>query len=115
MTDYTRSVRIGDNSPWGKIDLVQDVAPGVQFVSTPSHGGVHLDKCRRQMMPKGWHDEWWEEDCCAVVPFAVFSRETLPPRPFLTKKALRESLDRFHPKATEKLREFDPQNPIFAN
>ena len=31
-----------DHSPWGRPDHVETIAPGLSFVSTPSHGGYFV-------------------------------------------------------------------------
>ena len=64
--------KVGGPSPWGAIDAVENIAEGVVFVSTPSHGGVWLSGERLAGMPlyllapsqfyqAGSH--WFEEDC----------------------------------------------------
>jgi hypothetical protein len=62
-------------TPWGQADRVQEVGPGVTFVTTPSHGGFHLDAARNARVPRAWRDAtwsgqglrgWYEEDCDAV-------------------------------------------------
>lgn len=34
------------SSPWGKVDYQKDIAPGLAFVGTPSHGGFWLSPDR---------------------------------------------------------------------
>jgi hypothetical protein len=60
------------NTPWGHADHVVKLAEGVHFVSTPSHGGFHLDPERNAIVPPEWKDAtfrklgergWYEEDC----------------------------------------------------
>ena len=58
-------------TPWGESQSITEVAEGVQFVKTSSHGGYKLSTERLQQMPdclkattafyKG--DGWFEEDC----------------------------------------------------
>jgi len=57
-------------TPWGIADSVTEVAPGITFYSTPSHGGYHLSPERRAAMPPAIRDKetfargnWYEEDC----------------------------------------------------
>lgn len=73
--------RMGDSSPWGRIDFTVRLAEGITLVSTPSHGGVHLSPERQAALPEwarsipdNWCDkpEWWEEDCEVAVPLFVF-------------------------------------------
>jgi hypothetical protein len=54
---------------------VKEIAPGITWYSTPSHGGFHLSPERMQAMPEHLRacsftrDAWFEEDCswCGVV------------------------------------------------
>ena len=65
-------------TPWGQADHHQAIAPGIDFYSTPSHGGfklsperlarisvMNLVRCRTGLPLQGW----FEEDCdwCIVV------------------------------------------------
>ena len=74
------------NTPWGVADDVTTLAPGICFVSTPSHGGFWLSPERRAEMPEPYRSiktfaggNWYEEDCdCALVILAfpdVFPKE----------------------------------------
>ena len=57
------------STPWGQPDQQAEIAPGIIFVSTPSHGGYFLTRERRAMMPKKYNrdtfagGDWFEEDC----------------------------------------------------
>jgi len=67
--------RIGSDSPWGVIQSVSRVRPGVVFVSTASHGGYALtDKAAKRVariardtypshVPATRDWQWLEEDC----------------------------------------------------
>lgn len=62
----------GGTSPWGVIDHVVAVAPGIAFVTTPSHGGYYLAPDRLQAVDARWGcpGPWFEEDRdWAVVAF----------------------------------------------
>ena len=59
-------------SPWGEPDHQEDIADGIVFVSTPSHGGFFLDAKRNAKGPAAWRAAstggqgkrgWYEEDC----------------------------------------------------
>lgn len=52
-------------TPWGQADYAREIAPGIVFYGTPSHGGFHLDRDRQKNMPKGLKrsEPWYEEDC----------------------------------------------------
>ena len=79
----SQTKRIGEYSPWGLIDASDTLAPGIAFVSTPSHGGIFLDydheqsipvevrKIARQYAPVGWY----EEDCDLAIPVLWFAEE----------------------------------------
>lgn len=87
MTAATNGVRFDDlepeatdASPWGPIQYAHNLAEGIVFVSTASHGGFWLSQERRDAVPAlwrryaaswshGWGDQWYEEDCaaCAVI------------------------------------------------
>lgn len=72
-------VRVGDWSPWGRVDCVTHVAPGIQFVSTDRHGGYVVSRERLASMPEHLRrcsfnaaegaPRYFEEDCswCAVA------------------------------------------------
>lgn len=67
----------GSRSPWGKVDHVDTVAPGIWFAGTPGHGGYKLDAKRNKEVPTalrrkgGWYEEdlWW---AAVAVTFPVF-------------------------------------------
>jgi hypothetical protein len=60
---------------WGVPDTIKEIAPGIDFVTTPSHGGYILSPERYAQMPDNLRqcsftgDNHFEEDCswCAVV------------------------------------------------
>jgi hypothetical protein len=62
-------------TPWGISDSAEQIAGGITFYSTPSHGGFHLSPERMQAMPEHLRacsytkNESFEEDCswCAVA------------------------------------------------
>jgi hypothetical protein len=51
-------------TPWGMSQDVTVVADGVEFHSTPTHGGYWVSAERRKRMPN-WmpRQAWYEEDC----------------------------------------------------
>ena len=69
------------NTPWGLSDTVWDLLPGVQWINTPSHGGLRISReyARQHFSPEClkslWHGEqqgafiFFEEDCdwCLAV------------------------------------------------
>ena len=38
------------NTPWGNADWKNELAPGIIFYSTPSHGGIWLSEGRRKAL-----------------------------------------------------------------
>lgn len=59
-------------TPWGPSQHVVNVAEGIRFVETASHGGYLLDADRNARIPLAWraiswngngHRGWYEEDC----------------------------------------------------
>ena len=60
----------GGASPWGRIQDVRELAEGIAFVSTASHGGFKVDRKRNARVHKALRvaTGWYEEDCeCAHV------------------------------------------------
>lgn len=68
-------------TPWGVAQDVETLAEGILNVGTASHGGIHLDKVRNEMMPESVRNAngWYEEDCewalVAMVFPAAFSEK----------------------------------------
>lgn len=74
------ALRVGDESPWGEIDYLDQIAEGIYQVETPSHGGVmmdvHSDFVKEDLsdpawdVGEGWHN-WlcFEEDAAYAVAF----------------------------------------------
>ena len=66
------------STPWGHPDIVTEIAPGIVFYSTPSHGGYWLSPARVAAMPKPLRDfqpfagpNFYEEDAdWAIVALA---------------------------------------------
>lgn len=71
------------HTPWGHADHIEKIAPGIEGVSTPGHGGIHLDAAHIKRLPAaigaGYSGSraWWEEDCDWAVPFLLFEKEML--------------------------------------
>ena len=64
-----------ESSPWGQIDEVIPLIPGIDLVSTPSHGGARVTREAAMLLSPmarkcGFRDSgylWFEEDCCEQV------------------------------------------------
>src|ERR1700733_7454301 len=74
MTPSTTTARTIPNidTPWGRSDRCTELAPGIVFASTPSHGGFRLHPEMNARVPAEWRDAsfngngrsgWYEEDC----------------------------------------------------
>ena len=61
-------------TPWGKAEFIDTIAPGIVFYASNSHGGFHLSADRLEKIdPRGrayaakWShgfgNSWFEEDC----------------------------------------------------
>lgn len=73
--------RTGSSTPWGTADGVTPVGRGIEFVSTPSHGGYYVPDAllrfiptARQAWAKRWSGSvnWYEEDCCWAAVAEAF-------------------------------------------
>ena len=101
-------MRIGTRSPWGPVDHIEPVAPGVVFVSTPGHGGIHLDAERVAGMPRAFFGAstdrdgvWWEEDCAwalvAITYPDAFPRQDWHPEDYDPVSYAWEVARRYYP------------------
>ena len=65
----------GKSSPWGKIQYVSPVIPGIHAVSTVGHGGLKLDRKYNALIPESLRAEggWYEEDCEWSIPYVILS------------------------------------------
>lgn len=61
-------------SPWGEVDCQMFVAEGINFVTTPGHGGFKLDRKQNQQIPQCFRRKagWYEEDCEAAIVIFFF-------------------------------------------
>ncbi|XAI97217.1 hypothetical protein [Dolichospermum phage Dfl-JY45] len=59
-----RSPQTGERCPWGVIEEVTDVAPGIVFVTTSTHGGYRLSPGRVSAIDPRWgvSGPWFNED-----------------------------------------------------
>lgn len=70
-------VFLGMNTPWGRADRADRVAPGIGFVATPGHGGAKLDRIRNAKVPAPLRQRggWYEEDVDMAIVFYFFADE----------------------------------------
>jgi len=64
-------------TPWGRAQSIQNVADGIVFVGTPSHGGFWLAPEHRKTMHKKFKAQsaskaYYEEDCDALLVYLAF-------------------------------------------
>lgn len=66
-------IRVGSRTPWGIADSVTHLAPGIDVIGTPGHGGVKLSRNRNREVDPAWRAEagWYEQD--EAVAIAVVS------------------------------------------
>ena len=79
MTTTEQTIKEGSHSPWGTVQEVYPVIPGMIFVSTAGHGGIKLSRQFNAKMPAYLRKPggWYEEDCEWSLVFAVFEKEIL--------------------------------------
>lgn len=116
------------NTPWGKSDHIEKVADGVQWVSTPGHGGlmikeeVALEKLSEAAREVGeWFNGYlcYEEDIAWVVPLweaqewweKSFQYGDKKGRPDLQKEYLRKSIEFWYPAYAIHVDIIDLDNP----
>jgi hypothetical protein len=68
-------MREGMNTPWGKAQSAEQLAPGIFAVSTAGHGGIKLDRKLNSKVPEYMRRKggWYEEDCEWAIPYVIFS------------------------------------------
>ena len=115
-------MRIGMGSPWGTVDYVEPCAPGITWVSTPGHGGVHLDAAHVVGMPDAFMGAstdrggvWWEEDCswslvAIVYPYA-FPRQSHHPEGYNPVAHAWETARRYFAAELDEARDVLPAEP----
>lgn len=61
-------------TPWGQSQVIYNVAPGIIFASTASHGGFKLDRALNAQVPAEARKRggWYEENCEWAIPFLTF-------------------------------------------
>lgn len=105
-------------TPWGQSDHEVELAPGITFYGTPSHGGIKLSAARDKKIPQaareyaqqwvGGKAGWYEEDVAANIPWLVFFDEIkasdLTDYKHVTREMLVRSLEFCDPKILESLR-----------
>ena len=62
-------------SPWGPAQSTTQIAPGIYWISTASHGGYYISQERLADMPQKYKQlvwikdrpNWFEEDCAWIA------------------------------------------------
>jgi hypothetical protein len=88
-------MREGQSSPWGSIQHVERLAPGVWSASTAGHGGIKLSPARNKAIPAAARtsDGWYEEDCQWAIPayiHADIAAAIVPGRPDIIAATLKQ-------------------------
>lgn len=87
-------------TPWGPSQNIKDLAPGIQEVSTRSHGGYKLDRKRNAQVPEVFRQPggWYEEDCDYAIVVLMFP-DAFKEEPALAQKRedARQSLRDYYP------------------
>jgi hypothetical protein len=84
-------IKVGSLTPWGEAQRIELLAPGIQFISTGSHGGIYIDGAHINQLPDAAHAAnfmnrrpfgvgfakiaWWERDCDWCIPYVFFWNE----------------------------------------
>lgn len=94
----TRRVEyVTTNTPWGKADSVTRYGLGINFYTTPGHGGFKLSEKMNRLVPIELRRQsfgglglkgWYEEDCDAYIVMAVFSQHFTADEVERARKAL---------------------------
>ena len=82
----TAAARASAATPWGKPDSVTEIADGIVYYTTPSHGGLRLSAERWAQLPSALADNfrtvgWAEQDCETPLVIALLG---VDPRPHFT-------------------------------
>jgi len=109
-----------DLSPWVQIDEEVFIIPGIDLISTPSHGGARVTRNAAMLLsPEArkcgfWEDGyfWFEEDCCeqVVLRELIDQKQWTPPAdrikdPAAFEDSINRVIQAYHPdywKAREK-------------
>jgi len=103
MTEINRTTEyITTATPWGKADSVTRYERGVNFYSTPGHGGFKLSKALNERIPLFIRQEsfgglglkgWYEEDEDAQIIIVAFGHLFADQE----RQSAREYLGTYHP------------------
>jgi len=98
-------IAVGGDSPWGEIQEVQAMAPGMDVAYTAGHGGLKLTPERNAEVDPAWReDAWYEEDCAWSK--AVLTHHADLPEDYVT--SAHETARRWYPDEYEAIVGQDP-------
>ena len=88
------------NTPWGPSQTVKKIAPGIQFITTASHGGFKLSPQKNKEIPSYMRhsDGWYEEDVDWAIVVTSFPKEF----PVKELRFAHDTLKKWHPESYEK-------------
>jgi hypothetical protein len=107
---YRNAEHVTTSTPWGKADMVTRFARGINFYSTPGHGGFKVSAELNKRVPIELREQsfgglglqgWYEEDCDAYIVITVFSEHFTPEE----VSNAREALAKYLPVSTAVLHE----------
>lgn len=75
----TNAVTAGSSSPWGKIQSVENIAPGIDAVYTSGHGGLKVTAARNKDIDPAWREGTFYEEDCAWSKAAITHHQDLTP------------------------------------
>jgi hypothetical protein len=89
------------STPWGPSQTSHEIARGIRFYSTASHGGYCLSRHRfatfRECFPHFTlcaGDPWFEEDCDSALVTITFAEEYSDESVFFAEQSIRASVQR---------------------
>jgi hypothetical protein len=74
-----KGLELGRDTPFGHVEHVEKLYPGIYWVSTMEHGGIKLAHYRNRQVPMEHrvYGGWYEEDEMWRVPAYIFREQLL--------------------------------------
>ncbi|MET4143798.1 hypothetical protein [Arthrobacter sp. UYCo732] len=105
VTYGTNGLSVGGDSPWGEIQEIEAMAPGMDVAYTAGHGGLKLTPERNAEVDPAWREgSWYEEDCAWSK--AVLTHHADLPEDYVT--SAHETARRWYPDEYEAVVGKDP-------
>lgn len=98
---YRHAEHVTTTTPWGRADMVTRFARGINFYSTPGHGGFKVSDELNRRVPIELREQsfgglglkgWYEEDCDAYIVITTFSEYFTPEEVSNAREALAKYL-----------------------